>query len=80
MRLLYATGLRASELVALRYLDFSEGGVFVRQGKGPQDRYALIDPESLRLVGQGEPGQQLVFPITRMTLTTLSPARPAKPE
>lgn len=50
----YATGLRVSELVALRVEDIdSERMVIrVRQGKGRKDRYAMLTPRLLELLRQ----------------------------
>jgi len=44
VRLLYAAGLRVSELVHLRVcdFDFARGMGFVRQGKGGKDRFFLV--------------------------------------
>lgn len=49
-RLMYVTGLRVSELVALqrRDVDLSTGAIRVNEGKGGKDRCVLF-PESLRL-------------------------------
>ena len=55
IKLLYACGLRVSEVVKLRYEDISEDGTLqVRQAKGAKDRVTVI-PDTLREeVGQGE--------------------------
>ncbi len=54
IQLLYAAGLRVSELVKLRYEDIQDGTVHVRSGKGQKDRITIL-PESLakQLTGQG---------------------------
>lgn len=54
IKLLYASGLRVSELVKLRYEDVEDGTVHVRSGKGQKDRITIL-PESLadELVGTG---------------------------
>lgn len=69
VRTLYATALRESELIALRFADLEEGRIFVRDGKGPADRYTLVDAEteSLLLGLGGAPGER-IFPMTRMTV------------
>ena len=50
LRVLYATALREAELLALRWADLEEQErrLFVRSGKGPRDRYTLIDAETVR--------------------------------
>ncbi len=54
IELLYACGLRVSELVKLRYDDISsDGTLHVRQGKGGKDRITVI-PDSLREQLRGE--------------------------
>ncbi len=53
--LLYACGLRVSEVVALRYEDIrSDGTLVVRQGKGAKDRVTVV-PQSIheKLSGSG---------------------------
>ena len=47
--LMYATGLRISEVVRLRWrdIDFDRNSIFVRQGKGRSDRMVVL-PESYR--------------------------------
>lgn len=52
LELLYATGLRTSELLALRVsdLDFKARTVFVRQGKGNKDRLIVVASEALGYV------------------------------
>lgn len=63
LRVLYASGLRVGELVALRFADvrYAEGLLFVRAGKGNKDRYALADEETFRLLAewQGEQGPEV---------------------
>ena len=76
LRLLYATGLRASELLGLYAtdIDAEEGVLFVRGGKDGQDRYALVDPESLQrlLVYAGQRGlDRRLFRTTRAQLHIL---------
>lgn len=53
IRLLYASGLRVGELVALKKADVrpSERTLFVRSGKGDKDRYVCIDPRTMRMLG-----------------------------
>ena len=69
-RLAYASGMRADELVSFTPadLDPDQDKIFVRAGKGQQDRYALADPETmarLRLHAQSRPLGERVFPTTR---------------
>ena len=49
LKLMYGAGLRLSELVRLRIgdIDFANGQLHIRSGKGKQDRFTLL-PESLR--------------------------------
>ena len=76
LRLLYATALRASELLGLGEgdIDAAEGRLFVRSGKGSQDRYALIDGESLRQLlafVHSQPKGTRIFRTTRAQLFIL---------
>ncbi|MBT9586939.1 tyrosine-type recombinase/integrase, partial [bacterium] len=76
LRLLYATALRVSELLALVSGDIDERGrLFVRTAKGDQDRYALLDPQSLQRLQQyaqeRPPGQRL-FATTRAHIHALT--------
>jgi site-specific recombinase XerD len=51
IRMLYETGLRASELAALRCSDvLVDGSVFVDHGKGGVDRYVPISAELMQLL------------------------------
>ena len=52
LRLLYTSGLRVSELVALNIedVDFNEGTVKVNDGKGGRDRVTYTDRETLQLL------------------------------
>jgi len=52
IRLLYASGMRRSELTGLLVADFDPHAatLFVRAGKGDKDRYVLIDDETVRLI------------------------------
>ena len=73
LRLLYSAGLRRSELTGfvVADIDFTEGKVFVRSGKGDKDRYVLIDSETLRLLAaytQGFPLDAQVFDISDRTV------------
>ena len=63
IRTLYATALRASELISLERGDLLPDRVLVRDGKGPQDRYTLIDGETRHLL-LALPGQRL-FDMSR---------------
>jgi site-specific recombinase XerD len=69
-RLGYASAMRADELVSFTPadLDPDQDRIFVRAGKGEQDRYVLTDAETmvrLRLHAQGRPLHERVFPTTR---------------
>lgn len=48
-KLMYGAGLRVSELIRLRVtdIDFENGQILVRSGKGKKDRFTLL-PESIR--------------------------------
>lgn len=48
VRMLYATGVRISELESLKYcdIDFLNKVLFIRLGKGEKDRYTCMDPET----------------------------------
>lgn len=70
VRLLYASGLRVSELNHFTAGDIDEHDrkIFVRSGKGEQDRYVLLDSESLRQLRRqaaSTPPGQPVFRISR---------------
>ncbi len=54
MEILYSTGLRNNELVSLKIFDinFEEGTLFVRQGKGMKDRIVPIGDIALNQVRQ----------------------------
>jgi site-specific recombinase XerD len=76
LRLLYASGVRVSELLGLVAGDIDQprGLLFVRGGKGEQDRYALIDPESLQRLQQyarAQPPGGRLFRTTRAQVHTL---------
>lgn len=68
--LAYGAGLRVSEAVALRVkdIDFDQGMVWVRRGKGEKDRVTLL-PEKLknglRVLIEGREGQSYVFESAR---------------
>ena len=68
-RLLYATGVRRGELVNLRWADRDGRLLFIRSGKGPQDRYVLLDEETsqhLDAWGWNQPPER---PIIDMSVT-----------
>ena len=48
--LLYATGLRISEALAMRFEDIEEAWLRVRHGKGEKERMVPIAPEAMRLI------------------------------
>ena len=52
IQLLYATGLRVSELCNLNINDIEEDKIFVRLGKGAKDRFVFIDENTKRLVDE----------------------------
>ena len=66
IRTLYATALRASELTNLEHTDLYSDRILVRDGKGPQDRYTLIDPETLEQLRQLPAGR--LFDVSRVTV------------
>ena len=51
-RILYATGIRGEELENLKVCDlnYDQGTVFIRAGKGDKDRYVCCDEETFRLI------------------------------
>jgi integrase/recombinase XerD len=61
LRLLYYTGTRVSELAAICFADVSQedATVFIRGGKGDQDRYVCIEPTSLELIDTWRAGRSL---------------------
>lgn len=72
-RLLYSGGFRRSELtkMVVADIDFTEGKIFVRAGKGDKDRYVLIDSETSSLLAaytQGFPIGVRVFDISDRTV------------
>ena len=59
LEVLVATGLRASELLALRWADVSPDRVFVSRGKGGRQRYVPLTPsawDALRAIRPAVPG------------------------
>ncbi len=69
LRLLYFTGLRRAEVVALRVGDilWEIPALFIRSGKDDKDRYVLLDPttcELLRSYVQGVELRREIFPHT----------------
>ena len=73
VRVLYAAGLRRSELSGLLVADFDQnkGSLFIRSGKGDKDRYALVDPETVRLLIEftlGRPPEERIFDISDKTV------------
>ena len=76
VKVAYATGMRASELLSFACEDIEpkESKIFVRAGKGDQDRYVLIDRTTLkpllRLARTRPPGQR-VFSCSRDHLWTV---------
>ncbi|RLF93081.1 recombinase XerC [Thermococci archaeon] len=52
MQLLYATGLRVSELCNLNIKDIEEDKIFVHLGKGAKDRVVFIDENTRKLVNK----------------------------
>lgn len=66
----YATGLRASELISFTPgdIDPDDAKIFVRAGKDEQDRYVLIDKNTLKQLlrhARTRPPDQRVFPTHR---------------
>jgi site-specific recombinase XerD len=70
LKLLFYTAVRVRELVRIRIddLDMEQCRIFIRQGKGPKDRYILF-PASFRLVLRthlkAHPQNQYLFETTR---------------
>jgi len=69
LELLYAAGIRASELTGLRLEDFNPGVGYIRcLGKGGKERVVPIGRRAIeKLTEYNSPGP-LLFPITRETL------------
>lgn len=69
IRLPYATGLRTSEMIALRCvdIDFARAVIFVRKAKGNVDRYVCVDGETLRLLQEHTAGKRLEDPVFDIT-------------
>ena len=69
LELLYAAGIRASELTGLRLEDFNPGVGYIRcLGKGGKERVVPIGRRAIeKLTEHNSPGP-LLFPITRETL------------
>jgi site-specific recombinase XerD len=64
--LLYASGLRVSEVVALqvRDLDCAHGKIFLRSAKGKKDRYSLLSDKLepyLAYLAKGRPPTEALF-------------------
>lgn len=69
LELLYAAGLRASELTSLRVSDVNFEVGFVRcHGKGGKERVVPIGNRAIRCLRQVAPRGDLLFPIRRETL------------
>lgn len=70
LKLLFYTAVRVRELVRIRVddLDLDQCRIFIRQGKGPKDRYILF-PANFRLVLRthlkAHPQNQYLFETTR---------------
>ena len=78
--LLYATGMRVSEVVSLRWqdIDFDRGGIKVVRGKGAVDRYVLLPTtyrQSLAELAEPSHGTDFIFPSENIRATNrhLSP-------
>ena len=70
IRVAYASGLRASELTSFNRgdIDSDDQKIFVRGGKGEQDRYALIDATTLRQLlkfAKTRPDGERIFACSR---------------
>jgi len=70
-RVLYASGIRKGELLALRVADVLGPLLFIRSGKYDRDRYALLDPHTAELLHawiKGKPPDSRVFPTSHPIL------------
>jgi len=70
VRLAYSTGMRASELLSFTPgdIDPDEAKIFIRGGKGDQDRYALVDRDTLSQLlryARTRPTDQRIFACSR---------------
>jgi site-specific recombinase XerD len=65
IRMFYATGVRRSELEAIKLADLylAEQKILIRSGKGDKDRYVMLDPETARLLDNFVYGRALDDPI-----------------
>lgn len=75
-RILYTSAMRANELLRFHHgdIDEEESLVFVRGGKTEQDRYVVLDPESLRRLleyARERPAGERIFKTDRAQLHTL---------
>lgn len=69
LELLYAAGIRASELIGLRLEDFNPGVGYIRcLGKGGKERVVPIGRRAIEKISKYNPPGPLLFPITRETL------------
>lgn len=66
-RLLYSTGIRRGELAGLVWADLLDRMLFIRNGKGRQDRYTLLDLETqqqLHAWGWNQPPERSIFGLS----------------
>ena len=83
LEVLYASGMRAGELVGLQTGDISfdtetgEGAARIRQGKGNKERIALLNQSSVRALAAYLEGGRPVLAQAAKMKTPVSPASPA---
>ncbi len=69
LELLYAAGIRASELIGLRKEDVNTGVGYIRcLGKGGKERVVPIGQRAIEKLHEYDPPGPRIFPITRETL------------
>jgi len=71
IRLLYATGMRVSELLTIEKGDIEENRIKIRKGKGKKERIVYVDNKTIQLLNPYIRRDGLIFTITARTIQLL---------